>query len=198
VLILEEGNPNLGGGALPKSWTNDGEIMEIMTTMNWLADETHASKDFAAFDLPDSPNDNLGMMFEYLLDRRKGDAIGAFSIGPTQMYLRFSPLAEGGTSLPSRFSTWEDLWQFYTAEDLASQWEAGNPWSYLGTGLNTSLQVCGNAGAGCIERWLQMFQTGVRPWEETTWNNYAQRFKNNINLMNSIGLSVGYPGAGSI
>lgn len=201
VLILEEGNPNLQGTGveLPRSWQEDPEIMELMASMGWLQTSTtganlpRATTAFAAFDLPNSPNDNLAMMFEYMIDRRKGPQIGAFSVGPTQVYMRFSPLA-GGT-LASRFPTWESLWEFYTAKDVAALWESG-AWDYLGH-LSSNLVACGATGAGCVESYLERYQTGVRDWAGS-FGDYARRFKSNMTLVQSLGRELNYPDVNNV
>lgn len=191
VLALEMGNPFLGSRPLPQSWLTDAEIMDEMQRSGWLGTNNQATRDFGRGDLPDAPNDNLAAMFEWLLDRRKLKALQAFSIGPTQMFLDLSPLTGG--AMQSRFATFEALWDFYTARDVATSWRTG-AWDYLMANpqLTPAMQACGtDAGSHCVENWLQTRQTGFVPWTDERWRDYARRFKQAVDLVWEIGQSSG-------
>lgn len=196
ILALEVGNPNLSNQALPVSWTSDPVIMEFMRANGWLGTNNQATRAFGRADLPDNPNDDLATMFDFLIDQRKGTALGAYSIGPTQIFLRFSPLA-GGT-IADRFPTFENLWDFWTARTAKAQWDTNN-WNYLTTAplLRESAIQCGDAlpGNNCVETWLQFHQTGTVDWKTGRFKDYAARFAGtNRPLVFRIGRSISYPG----
>jgi len=201
ILIMEEGNPSLGT-MFKSAWQNDAEIMDELERRDLLAANGRQMVQSAmATDSLDNPNNAIAGLFEWLIDRRKAFAIGAFSLGPTQMYLRQSRLAtpEPGFAIPSFPKTWEALWKFYAAPNSEEQWNSGF-WDYLptsATGYPTpSTPVCGSAGGNCIETYLQSHQTGTRDWADPVWASYANRFKNNVNLVWSTGQAMGYPGIG--
>jgi len=195
ILALERGNPNLGDSPLPASWLGDPDVLKIMKNNGWLAGNGYqASADFAAPDLPSSPNNMMPHMIDWMLDQRKLKALEAFSIGATQMYLKWSPLTGGG--LPSRFSTVESLWQFWTARTVKDLWDTG-AWQYLTYGspkLSETLMHCGAATDNtCVEMWLQTRQTGTVDWTAAGWSDYARRVATtNIPLVYSVGRAIGY------
>lgn len=193
VLALEVGNPNLGQANLPASWTGDAQIMDNMRGFGFLQpNSTRVTAEFARLDL-NPQNNNMCVMFEFLIDQRKLQALEVFSIGATQMFLRFSPLTGG--AMASRFTTIEQLWKFWYARTIADLWDTG-AWSYLFAAPNISeaLTQCGNAnGAGCVEHWLQNRQTGAVDWAGN-FKEYARRFKEtNIPLVYAEGRKIGYP-----
>jgi hypothetical protein len=198
TLIIEEGNPSLGT-RLRTSWTSDAEIMARLAEQGWLnpGAPDQLSKAFGVTDLIKTPNVLLASLFEWLIDRRKTAALGAFSVGPTQMYLRQSKMAGGlnGFTVPSFPDTIEDLWEFYTANTYATLWATGF-WDYLSVTAASyptpASSACGHANqSSCVEAYLQQFQTGTRNWASSD-AGYAQSFSNNVRLVWSTAKETGY------
>jgi hypothetical protein len=198
ILILEEGNPVLGT-RLRTSWVQDAELMKYLAENSLLNPEAidTLAKPFGVTDSLKNPNVQLAGLFEWLIDRRKAAALGAFSVGPTQMYLRQSKMAGGlnGFSVPSFPDTIDDLWAFYTATTYEDLWITGF-WDYLPTAVNNyptpASSACGHAADNsCVESYLQKFQTGTRNWA-TSDAGYAQGFSNAVKLVWSIAQKTGY------
>lgn len=192
ILALELGNPMLGT-YLPETWLSDHEVMTYVNDHGWLdTNGKQLTREFAAGDTPSSPNEEMPRLFDWLIDHRKGPALGVFSVGPTQVFLKYSPLAGG--SYATRFPTWENLWSFWTAKTAAEQWKTG-VWDYLFTApqLAPSPQVCRGNSPGCIENWLEAHQTGTRDWSiGGKWANYADQFQSHVALVSSLRATVGY------
>jgi hypothetical protein len=192
-MILEVGNPFLNGlqvSYLPDSWTDDDEIMTLLRDMEWIQDGPlvdgrvrgiQASESLAAFDSLGSPNVNMVAFFDFLLDRRKTEALRSFSIGPTQTFLRYAAFTQqnGGPW----FNSFDHLWRFWTSTSTEERWASG-AWDYLDTSfkLTETLAVCGSADNGCIELWLQNFQTGAKDWSSERHSAYARNFAANRDI----------------
>lgn len=189
VLALERGNPNLNTTSLPDAWLNDDEVMAKMLERGYWTGGRQVTRDFGRADLPTAPNDDLAFMFEWLMDRRKVEALAAFSVGATQNFLLFSPATGGDNSkLATLYPTLNDLWKFYTATNARALWDSG-AWVRLGQAphLNSGLTQCGNASSSnCIEKWLQDHQTSRLPWDEEPWIGYAARVIRNRDLALSL------------
>lgn len=194
ILLLEEGNPALGT-SMPKAWTADPEIMRRLNDVGWLNKAgTGLVSQFGKTDSLDTPNDAYASMFEWLIDKRKSAALSAFSIGPTQIFLKQAPLTGGKIDVFPK--TFEDLWTFYTATEAAPQWRLGF-WDYLKTDVASyptpASTVCGSTqSATCVERYLQSFQTGLRDWSDPFWNNYARGFLGAVNRVWASARATGY------
>jgi len=181
-LVIENGNPNFGTN-FPASWTGDQDLMAAIKSRNWV--NASGTQLLAAQSATDGvvPNDTLAWIFEWLIDNRKAAAIGAYSIGPTQMYMKFSPLASPGQGIPSRLPTFDLLWAFYTATNALQQFQT-QAFDYLPTtisGYPTPNSQAGNGNAGVgntgnVETYLQAFQTGSRDWDSAAMKTYARNF----------------------
>jgi hypothetical protein len=192
ILILEEGNPflnNLQEIPLPTSWLDDPEIADLLQDMGW-RNGNQASNSLAAYDTLGSPNSNLAGMFDFLMDRRKYEALGAFSVGPTQTYLRYAGFNGGNSDL---FPSFDDLWRFWTSTTTRERYDS-HAWDYLDTNfrLTDTLRVCGSAQNGCIELWLQNHQTGARDWSSTRHAAYARNFAENRDLVSRLARELSY------
>jgi len=199
ILLLEEGNPALGT-KMKAGWTQDPELMKMLAENNFLGTAGDVvNSQIVQTDSIKSPNNSIATIFEWLIDRRKAEALGAFSIGPTQMFLRQSKMAGGigpnHFTVPSFPDDIEELWDFYTAPDYAMLWTTGF-WDYLPvkvasypTPSSTTCQVA--IGDTCVETYLQSFQTGTLSWA-TTHAGYAARFKNAVDNVWNIARKTGY------
>jgi len=92
VLVLERGVSD--SQPIPSDVRSDKVLMDWFNRHGLLAS---SGKSFVSelrrIDTLENPNNSLALVFETLLDQRKGAALGMFSIGPTCMYLNLSPLA---------------------------------------------------------------------------------------------------------
>lgn len=181
-LIVENGTPALGTKLL-SSWTQDSKLMDALSSRGWLtADKTQLTAAVTGTDGV-HPNDVIAWIFEYLIDQRKTAAMAAYSIGPTQAYMKFSPLTGGASNIASRLPTIDDLWEFYTAVDAQAMFQTGI-FDYLPTtisGYPTPNSQAGQGSAGVgnpinVETYLQSFQTGSRNWDDPAWSGYAKQF----------------------
>lgn len=185
---------------VPKPWSEDPEIMKYLddrgkeigkplytgsgTTMKWTA---FMSK----YDGVDG-NTEQARAFEWLMSHRKASALVAYSIGPTQQYLCYSPLVaeaytkEGRTrpcgpgAIPKRFATWEHLFNFYMSTKGGGFYDDAS-FDYLPTSVNyfpyAGMQACGDANnPDCVEYYLSRHQAGFLDWTSPTWSAYAKKF----------------------
>jgi hypothetical protein len=218
ILILEAGAESRRT-AMRQSWVDDDEILGMLRDRGVLVTEPDGSM-FVSSDvtgLTDSverPNDELAFIFEWLLDRRKADALAAFSIGPTQCNLRFGSHPDivkerGATGFAGRFSSFEQLGSFYfstTVVDLMTS----EFFDYLKTnnvaypvegvapcGLNYAPQTdFGPVDAACIEAYMTQFQTGFAfDWTSNKGRIVATLMAKGVNDMwataRAMGISVG-------
>jgi hypothetical protein len=113
-------------------------------------------------------------MFEWLFDQRKIRALEAFSVGPTQDYLRWAKAVTEADSW--LFPTLDDLWTFYTATDTGTMWDTSAfkrlTWAPK---ITTVSGVCGaDNPSSCMEAWLEAHQTSTTlDWSSSRWRNYA-------------------------
>jgi hypothetical protein len=185
IIALEVGNPALDGivsesnRRLPASWLDDPEVRSFADQNGWIGQGLQATAAFSRYDSLNSPNNEMPRMIEFLIMKRKREALKVFSIGPTQLSLKYH--------LPD----WDKLWQFYIAESAVEQWDSG-AWNYLldNFRLTKTLKQCGVAENGCLELWLQNHQTGSLPWGEERWRNYVASFAKNRDLAFRIADSV--------
>lgn len=198
-LALERGNPHFGTD-FTTTWTNDTELMELLRTKGWLdSSGRRLTSQATSTDSGDKPNEALAYIFEWLMDKRKARAIASFSIGATQCYLLFGMISkpEGYAGIPGRASSWQNLYDFYFARTVTEQFESGM-WDYLSITSPSypvpGSPVCGAAGTvGCIETYLQTYQTGTVDWSTDHFAAYARQFGNAVNTTWALGASVGYP-----
>jgi hypothetical protein len=155
--------------------------MDMMRSRGWLhSNGRQASAEFARFDDPENPNNDLAYMFEWLIDQRHDEALDAFSVGPTQNYLYYANVTHG--RLAYLYPDLEALFDFYVASDVAPSWNTGS-FNRLGAApyLHLGMTACREAAGGnCVESWLQNHQTGQLPWSEQRWADYADRFLRNV------------------
>jgi hypothetical protein len=158
------------------------------------------TKEASTTDSGDSPNEALAYIFEWLMDRRKAPALASFSIGATQCYLMFGMLTKPDyyEGIKTRATSWQNLYDFYFARDVKSQFATGM-WDYLNTTSSSyplpGSPVCGSAGTvGCVETYLQQYQTGKRDWTAASNGDYARRFQSAVNQTWYIGNHLEYPG----
>jgi hypothetical protein len=193
ILRLEVRNP------LPRAWREDEELLQFLREHGWVLESggvVRSQAELNSLDNPanGAPNNALAHVFEWLLDNRRAEALGAFSIGPTQIYLRGSPATHvpGGWSQPAWGETVEDIFAFYAARDVQSLMDTGFL-DYLRIDAaaypTTASRACHGPGtcsslpAGCVEKYLTCYQTGEVPWDERVWINYADGFKANLDAV---------------
>lgn len=198
ILKLEDGVS--ATNVLTPAWRSRPGLMAWLKAQGYL-ESNAAGTNFwlngkvSAYDNPQAPNQHVARVFEYLIDQRYTDALRSFSIGPTQMYLRYSPALGASTPIPTRFTTLEELFGFYTARDIA---HLMGPWfDYLNTSVASypteSSDSCGNtASNNCVEKWLQTYQTGQRDWSDPYWANYARNFLQSVRMTWSLMRNIGY------
>jgi len=205
ILALERGNPRLNND-LPDGARADAALMQFLNASGFL--NTNGKRVTDAVGRTDNavtPNDQLSTIFEWCIDNRNGSGIGLFSIGPTQMYLAYSPLSTIGPAnkMTGRFSQWDDLWYFYTAPDVAtltSRTPSGDdPLAYLPTNVSSFptpgvTALCGSAGdADCIETYLANYQRGSSiDWNTKSNADYANMVIATFNAMSQYADSINY------
>jgi len=192
---------------LTQTWLGDAEVMDHLRATNSLRSAPSGAlvltNEYAITDSIERPNLMVQNLFEWLIDRRKVDHLRAFSIGPTQMWLFYSPAANASeTVMRNRFPTLDDLWRFYTATDHATllRSPAVEDTSYLPLNVASfpteATTSCGNAGvnaASCIECFLTRYQTGGGlDWESEQWSNYAKRVVAAIPVVYASARKAGY------
>lgn len=184
ILMLEDGNPALGT-IFPSRWRTDAEIMSFLTERGFSTDGRQLARQYNATDGAGGvPNNVLAEIFEFMIDRRKAHGVAAFSMGPTQAYLMWSPMVRN-PGVPGRFTSWQQLWDIYTSTSVTTPFELG--WyDYLKTNVvgfpMPGARACGNPDdATCVEYYLSRYQTGTRDWTNATWSGYAQRFADAVN-----------------
>lgn len=194
ILALEVGNATRDAGAMPRSWSSDEQIMSFLQASNYISSPTARaiSSRYCSDDVRSSRNEHIARIFAWLLDNHKWQALEAFAIGPTQVFLSQAPLCGGPIlSFPS---TPEQVWRFYTARTVSAQWAAYN-WTYLPTNgtPREDIPVVGekSSSLSTVEGWLTYYQTGSREWDQPVWNNYATRFKRAVTLAYSVGRELG-------
>lgn len=195
---------------VPYSWQNDSEVMGYLDKRgveigqplySGTGDDMRWAGVMRGYDGVNS-NDEEARAFEFLIHARKAGPMVAFSIGPTQQYMCYSPLvakayASDGVSRPcegatnpkgethviaNRFPTWEDLWSFYTAPDAGTLY-AHPSFGYLPvtavgfpTAGMTAKRVSDDPSG--VEYYLSRHQTGYVNWKNDAWKAYADRFAN--------------------
>lgn len=200
---------------VPHTWSEDPEIMKYLDdrgkelgkplytgsgdTMRWTGS-------ISGYDGAKS-NDEIARVFEWLMGMRKASAMVAFSIGPTQQYLCFSPLVakayldEGRTRpcegsppntpgvthiIANRFATWEHLFNFYMNTEGGGGYDDPS-YDYLPTTV-PYFPVAGTPSTGddktpgSVEYYLARHQTGFLDWSSPTWSTYAKNFANANNV----------------
>jgi hypothetical protein len=172
--------------------------MQFLADEGYLADSqpAHIRSADLVVDSYTTPNNRMARLFELLLDQRLAEPLRSFSIGPTQMLLMYSPALGGTTTIPGRFSSLDEIQQFYYAPDI-SMMMAGPWFDYLRTDAASyptpSSNTCGGAsGTNCIESYLQAYQTGAVNWSDASWQSYAAKFLNNVQGAWSRATTAGY------
>jgi hypothetical protein len=180
VLGLEQGNSLLDTTMSP-SWVSDSDLMGMLNRLGWLVQTSKGpqlSKETCATDGL-IPNSRLAYIFEWQMDRRKASQLRAWSVGPTQLYLYYSPLAGvAGVGLPSRFPTWEKLYSFYMSTSVAEMFDSG-AYDYLD--VNSQVYPMPGAAIETVQAWLQRYQTGEVDWSTSYWEGYSRDVLNAIN-----------------
>jgi hypothetical protein len=170
-----------------------------------------------------SPNDRLAFIFEWLMDRRKTAALAAFSVGPTQTFLNMGEAPEIDQDemvslrpITGRFRSIEHLASFYFAA-TAKELILNSHFDYLSTTSRyyptdsfrqcrptqiTREQLFGNpntglspdpAIAGCIEAYLQAFQTSALNWNATRGTNIAKQILEAVKSIWALARQMGIP-----
>lgn len=194
ILRLEKGRS--ASNPLPKAWTDDKELMDRLLSMGFIATSgsnryVSSQSGVTAIDTCASPNNAAAYLFELLIDQRKLAALQAFSIGPTQMFLAYSPGLGASPGISSRFKTIDELWAFYTARSTADLMK-GNNFDYLPT--NRADTPAPGVALSTIESYLAAVQTGKVDWANPTWDTYAKGFQGAVNTTWDIARSIKYPG----
>lgn len=178
VLGLEKGNPYLKT-PLHDSWIRDTKLMNHLSAFGWLAYENNVTTLSRESVQTDGliPNARLQWIFEYSIDQRNNEQLRAWSIGPTQCNLYFSPLAGvAGVGVNSFPRTWEDLWTKYTATsaiDLLPLWDYIPEDRLLHSG--DSLET--------VQKYLASYQTGSGiDWSNTYWTKYSEDVRQALGL----------------
>lgn len=188
-MIVENGSAQLGTSFL-NAWKNDPELMAVLKDHGWVNKAgTGLTSEASLTDAPKTPNDIIAWFFEWLMDQRKTAALGAYSIGPTQAYLKFSPLTGAKPGIPNRAPTIENLFAFYTADNPQAMFQTGM-FDYLPTNVSSyprggkgMTSGGGNASVGnpnAVETYLSNFQTGQRDWDDPVWKRYSAQFLNAV------------------
>jgi hypothetical protein len=170
----------------------ESKAVDYLTTRGGLIGTTlidrhgQATDALARTDSPSSPNDELARFFEFIMIERNSPLLRLFSIGFTQMYLEYSPLAGTTSSYPGRFPTWDSLFHYYMSgrggADIADP-----QFDYL------PVDVSDYPYPGTDSRsYLQQHQTGFVDWESSTWSAYANRFESAVSQVWLIGAELGY------
>jgi len=191
VLCLEKGKS--ASNPLPYSWTSDAKWMKFLSNhglLNGSGASAYLVSDAAKIDTLEAPNSILPWLFETIIDQRKLKMINAFSIGPTQMFLAYSPLAEPQYPMTSRFKNVEDLFDFYMSRSVAENFN-GAWYDYLPT-TRTDYPTP-NSTAAMRESYLSNVQTGTVDWTDPTWAGYSNRFGAAVTTVWSIANRLNYP-----
>lgn len=214
-LILERG-AEVFNSPLPEDWRDDRDIMDMLRgTDSIITKNGQPMVPIAVTHPPDilnTPNDRLAFIFEWLLDNRKVTALGAWSVGPTQVFLRFGEAPELGNNLfiTGRFRSVEHLAQFYFARSVTDL-VTNSHFDYLKLDTRSyptdSVRVC-DVGPltrddvindpsirGCIQTYLQRTgQTGALDWSSARGRNIATQIANAVQniwqLARSMGIDV--------
>lgn len=200
---------------VPKSWQEDPEVMKYLDergqqigkplytgsgeSMRW----TGAMAGYDGV----KGNVEQARVFEWLMINRKASPLIAFSVGPTQQYLCYSPLVakayldEGRTRpcegsppnqpglthiIAKRFPTWEHLFAFYMNREGGGGY-LDPSYDYLPTEVGyfpyAGMPSCGDANdPSCVEYYLARHQTGFLDFEQPVWKGYAEKFANANNV----------------
>lgn len=204
TLALERGGTRLGG-KLPQEVTSDAQLMAYLRQVNALTPAGDQINDvFSAFDSMLTPNNALADVFWWCLDNRDINGIALMSIGPTQLYMKLSPLAST-PGVPGRFTTFEQLYVFSTAETVQQLFDpAGDgsidPFGYLTTTDDSypipGQPLCGAAGdPGCLETYL-VKQVGLQDFSQQRWQQYAEAVAAAVDIVWAAGRDLNYPSIG--
>lgn len=199
ILRLEKGRS--ASNPLSKGWTSDQTLMSRLQSMGYVTNDgsgkwyVTANSGVTAVDTCKEPNNAVAYLFEYLIDQRKLAALQAFSIGPTQQYLLYSPATLAAPGIASRFRTIDDLWAFYTATSITKL--VSREWfDYLPT-TRADYPTAANASSGAHRTYLTAVQTGSAfDWSTSAGRDYLAGFTAAVLGTWDIAREISYPGAG--
>lgn len=184
-----------GSDVLPKTWTSDTQLMAWLDGRGYLsADKKSLSGKAIAYDKLEGPNNDAASIFEYLIDQRKLDALRIFSVGPTQMFLEYSPALHSESPMATRFATLDELFAFYTARTVRDLW---GPWfGYLRTDVKfyptPSFKCARVAGPlDAVETYLHNYQTGGVNFGQDIWMQYADSFLTSVKVTWQLAAELG-------
>jgi hypothetical protein len=203
ILRLERGQ---SGQPFIDSWQNDDELLAYLDSNGWTKRNGQglwtASGGLDDYDSMEKPNTALATVFEYIIDTRRGRHLAAFSVGPTQIYLYYSPLVRDDPAssrttgiIEERFPTWESLYAFWFSIGGIRGYMENTAFDYLRTkasnyplpgaaacaAVPSDGGTCSSWPSNCVQSYLTCFQTGQVPWEDQIWASYASRFAQAVN-----------------
>jgi len=160
ILRLERGRSE--SSPLPSVVTSDTVLMGWLKTHGYLNSNSSGkywfTSEVSAVDSELTPNDTLAKVFEAVLDNRSLKALRLFSIGMTQIFLHYSPIAATGSVISGRFDTIDELFKFYTAANLQVAF-SGSWFDYLPT-TAVNYPTPSSTSDNC-KAFLESHQTGV-------------------------------------